>query len=165
MKTVPKWPLRPPGKPVEILLVEDNPGDVFLLETIFGSSRYRVRLNVVRDGEEAMGYLYRRVPYRDAPRPELILLDLNLPRKNGHEVLHEIKESDRLNTIPTLVLTSSKQDGDWERAHEARANGFLQKPREWSLYPALLKYLEERWLRGIQEGKGWENPEGEEDIS
>ncbi len=143
----------PAENPLEILLVEDNPGDVILLEKLFEGSRCRVRLNIVGDGEEALGYLHQRGPYHDAPRPELILLDLNLPRKNGHEVLQEIRGSATLNSIPTVVLTSSAQDADWRRAHDAGVNAYLRKPRDWSRYPSFLKYLEDYWLWDIQKGK------------
>lgn len=155
----------PMGKPVQVLLVEDNPADVSLLEKILENSQYPVRLNVVQDGEEALAYLRHQGPYRDAPHPGLILLDLKLPRKSGHEVLEEMQRSTHLRSIPTVVLTQSKQGGDWRRAHEAHVGAYLLKPKDWFHYAGLLKYLEENWFRGIQQAMAWENPETEGEPS
>ncbi len=155
----------PTRKPVQVLLVEDNPEDVTLLEKILENSQYPVRLNVVQDGVEALAYLRRQGPYRDSPPPGLILLDLILPRKSGHEVLEEMQRSMVLRSIPTVVLTQSKRDADWRRAHEARAGAYVLKPKDWSHYAGLLKYLEENWFQGLQQPKIWENPETEGELS
>lgn len=135
---------------VEILLAEDNPGDVDLLRETFKRSRFDIRLSVVEDGEQAMDFLRRRKPYLSAPRPDFILLDLHLPRKNGHQVAAEIKASRRLSGIPTLILTGSAQDEDKWRAYHTRVSAYLLKPAELRHYDLLLNYLEENWIKELR---------------
>jgi chemotaxis family two-component system response regulator Rcp1 len=135
---------------VEILLVEDNPGDVALFKEALKPSRFTLRLSVVPDGEEAMRYLRREAPYGNASKPDLILLDLNLPRKDGHEVLAEIRRTSRFSGIPALILTGSNTDEDKWKAYRSRADAYLLKPQDLSHLKALLRYLEENWLKDIQ---------------
>ncbi len=135
--------------PIEILLVEDNPGDVTLMRELLKLSKFPTRLGVAQDGEQAMAYLRREGPFASVGRPDFILLDLNLPKKNGHEVLAEIRRSSRLSGIPVLILTTSNQDDDKWQAYHCRADSYLVKPRELSQFKALVKYLEENWFKEV----------------
>jgi chemotaxis family two-component system response regulator Rcp1 len=150
MKTLVKPDPKAGQRPVEILLVEDNPGDVNLLSETFKNSRFAIHLSVVQDGEQALNFLRRKSPYSSALKPDLILLDLNLPRKNGHEVAAEIRRSRHFSDIPTLVLTSSDHDDDKWKAYQTRVSAYLLKPAEWSQYGVLLNYLEENWMKEIR---------------
>jgi chemotaxis family two-component system response regulator Rcp1 len=150
MKTLVKPDPKAGKRPVEILLVEDNPGDVNLLEEAFKTSRFPIHLSVVQDGEQALNFLRRKNPYFSVLKPDLILLDLNLPRKNGHEVAAEIMRSHHFSDIPILVLTSSNHDDDKWRAYQTRVSAYLLKPSEWSQYGVLLNYLEENWMEDIR---------------
>lgn len=134
------------GKPIEILLVEDNPGDVRLTQEVFKESKIRNRLHVVKDGVEAMAFLRRQGKCTDGVRPDLILLDLNLPKKDGREVLAEIKADDDLKRIPVVVLTISKAEEDILRSYNLHANCYLNKPIEFEQFIKLVKYIEEFWL-------------------
>lgn len=135
---------------VEILLVEDNPGDARLIHETFKRSRFAVNLSIVSDGDAAMDYLNRKRPYHAAPRPDFILLDLNLPRKNGHEVSALIKSSRRLSGIPTLILTGSARDEDRWQAVQSRASAYLVKPVELNHYNLFLSYIEEKWMKDLR---------------
>src|SRR5215813_9791212 len=115
-------------KVTEILLVDDNPGDADLTREGIEDSQIPSRLHVVENGEEAMTFLQRRGPYAAAPRPDLILLDLNLPKRTGHEVLQDIKSDPDLRRIPVVVLTTSAADADVARSYELAANCFITKP-------------------------------------
>ena len=134
---------------VEILLVEDNPGDVTLVKEMLKLSRFPVHVGVARNGEEALTYLRREEPFAYAPEPDLILLDLNLPKKDGREVLGEIKKDPALRHIPILILTSSRNDSDIQQAYQSEANFYLVKPMDLSEFPALMKYLEDFWIKNI----------------
>lgn len=113
----------------DILLVEDNPGDVRLTREAFNESHITDTLHVVNDGVEALDFLYKRGEYEDAPRPDIILLDLNLPPKNGDEVLNELQqESSGLSRIPVIVLTSSQADEDIVKSYDQQANAYMTKP-------------------------------------
>jgi len=133
------------GKPVEILLVEDNPGDVRLTQEVFKESKIRNKLHVVKDGVEAMDFL-RQGTGANGVRPDLILLDLNLPKKDGREVLAEIKADDNLKRIPVVVLTISKAEEDILKSYSLHANCYLTKPIEFEQFFNLVKYMEEFWL-------------------
>jgi chemotaxis family two-component system response regulator Rcp1 len=133
------------GKPIEILLVEDNPGDVRLTQEVFKESKIRNQLHVVKDGVEAMDFL-RQGTGANGVRPDLILLDLNLPKKDGREVLAEIKADDDLKRIPVVVLTISKAEEDILRSYSLHANCYLTKPIEFEQFFNLVKYIEEFWL-------------------
>lgn len=134
------------GKPIEILLVEDNPGDVRLTQEVFKESKIRNKLHVVKDGVEAMDFLRRQGKDTNGGRPDLILLDLNLPKKDGREVLAEIKADDDLKRIPVVVLTISKAEEDILRSYSLHANCYLTKPIEFEQFFNLVKYIEEFWL-------------------
>jgi chemotaxis family two-component system response regulator Rcp1 len=134
------------GRPVEILLVEDNPGDVRLTMEALRDGKVRNRLHVVDDGEKAMAFLRRQGGYPTAPRPDVILLDLNLPRKDGREVLTEIKQDPDLKRIPVVVLTSSEAEQDILRAYNLHANCYITKPVDLEKFLAVVKSIEAFWL-------------------
>jgi len=131
---------------VEILLVEDNPGDVRLTQEALKSDRLWNTLQVVRDGVEAMAYLRREGEFRGAVRPDLILLDLNLPRKDGREVLAEIKADDDLKLIPVVVLTTSQAEEDVLKAYGSHANCYITKPVDLAKFMAVVKSIEHFWF-------------------
>lgn len=132
--------------PIEILLVEDNPGDVRLTREALKDAKVLNTLHVVEDGVSALDFLYRRPPYADAPRPDLILLDLNLPRKNGREVLAEIKADDRTKMIPVVVLTTSRAEEDVLRAYNLHANCYITKPVDFAQFTHIVRTIEDFWL-------------------
>ncbi|HUE97028.1 MAG TPA: response regulator [Longimicrobiaceae bacterium] len=134
------------GTPVEILLVEDNPGDVRLTREAFKDAKVRNNLHVVDDGVKALEFLRSEGEYAAAPRPDLILLDLNLPRKGGREVLQEIKSDPDLLQIPVVVLTSSEADQDIAQAYELHANCFITKPVDLDQFLSVVRSLEDFWL-------------------
>ena len=138
------------GTPIEVLLVEDSPGDVRLTQEAFRDSSLSIHLHVASDGEEAMDFLNRVGIYSDAPRPDLILLDLNLPRMDGREVLAHIKEDDRLKSIPTVVLTTSEAETDVVRSYRLQANAFLSKPVKVDAFETLLKGIHDFWLTKVR---------------
>ncbi|WP_447969116.1 response regulator [Nitrospira sp. M1] len=131
---------------LEILLVEDNEGDVRLTREALKDVKVPARLSVVYDGEEALAFLRRHDLYADAARPDLILLDLNLPKKSGHEVLAEIKSDENIQAIPVVVLSSSAQDDDIFKAHERFANCYVTKPVDLNEFWNLIKHIVEFWL-------------------
>jgi chemotaxis family two-component system response regulator Rcp1 len=132
--------------PIEILLVEDNPGDVLLTREALGEGRVPNRVTVARDGVEALAMLRRQGAHAAAPRPDLILLDLNLPLKDGREVLEEIKADSDLQRIPILILTTSKADPDVRAAYQHHANSYLVKPVDLEQFVALMRAIESFWL-------------------
>lgn len=134
------------GKVIEILLVEDNPGDVRLAQEALKESKVRNRLFVVEDGVEAMAFLRQQGKYADTPRPDLILLDLNLPRKSGREVLSEVKTDDSLKRIPVVVLTSSTAEEDVMKCYDHHANCYISKPLDFNQFMEVTKSIEEFWL-------------------
>lgn len=134
------------GQPVKILLVEDNPGDVRLTQEAFKENKVRNSLNVVEDGLEAMLFLHRVGKYANAPRPDLILLDLNLPKKDGREVLAEIKEDPNLKSIPVVVLTTSKAEEDIIKSYNLHANCYITKPVDLEQFITVVKSIEDFWL-------------------
>ena len=131
---------------IEILLVEDNPGDVRLTREALRDGKVQNRLSVVPDGVEAMAFLRREGAYANAPRPDLILLDLNLPRKNGREVLAEVKSDPDLLRIPVIVLTTSGDDQDVLRAYEYHANCYITKPVDLEQFLAVVRSIEQFWF-------------------
>jgi chemotaxis family two-component system response regulator Rcp1 len=133
-------------KPVELLLVEDNPGDVRLTQEALKESSMNVHLNVAKDGVEALDFLYHKDPFRNAPQPDLILLDLNLPRKSGREVLSEIKADPKLKRIPVLVMTTSRAEQDIQRAYQLNANCYITKPMDLDDFLRTVRAIEEFWL-------------------
>lgn len=139
--------MQPPLKALHILLVEDNPGDVRLVREALRDSDTPLELNVVNDGEQAIQFLSRGGSFRSAPRPDLVLLDLNLPKKSGHEVLAEIKTSDEWRSIPVLVYTSSDADADVNGAYDLHANCYVRKPSNLDEVVQVLRCIEMFWLR------------------
>ena len=133
-------------RPVEILLVEDNPGDIRLTREALRETTLRTRLNVVSDGAQATSYLRQRPPFEDSTRPDLVLMDLNLPRRNGHEVLKEIKEDTRLRAIPVVILTTSNAEKDIARAYEAHANCYIRKPVDFGQFMDVVRMIERFWF-------------------
>jgi CheY-like chemotaxis protein len=131
---------------VDLLLVEDNPGDVRLTEEALKDGPVQVNLSVAKDGVEAVEFLTRTGRFQNAPRPDLILLDLNLPRKNGREVLAEIKSDPDLRQIPVIVMTTSKSEQDIERAYELNANCYITKPIELDDFLGVVHSIEDFWL-------------------
>ncbi len=130
----------------DILLVEDNPGDIRLTQEALKDNRLVNHLSVVKDGEEAMAFLRQEGKYVDAPRPELILLDLNLPKKDGREVLEEIKHDPSLRRIPVVVLTTSCAEVDILKAYDLNGNCYITKPLDWEQFIRVVKSIEEFWL-------------------
>jgi CheY-like chemotaxis protein len=128
---------------IEVLLVEDDPGDVVLIREAFDEKKVGNRLSVVSDGVEAMAFLRREGEHADAPRPDLILLDLNLPRKNGREVLEEIKGDPELGIIPVIVLTTSEAEEDIVRSYELHANAYITKPVDFDRFAGVVHQIDE----------------------
>ena len=137
-------------EPADILLVEDNPGDVRLTQEAFKEGQIQNRLHVVTDGVEAMSFLNQSGDFADAPRPDIILLDLNLPRKNGDEVLEEIREDPILRPIPVIVLTSSQAEEDVVKSYNLCANAYLTKPVDPDRFTAVVRTFEEFWLSVVR---------------
>ncbi len=133
-------------KPIEILLVEDNPGDVRLTQEALKESKVSNTLSVVNDGVEAMDYLKRKGIYAEAVRPDIILLDLNLPKKDGREVLEEIKGDSNLKEIPVVVLTTSQAEQDIIKAYSNHANCFISKPVDFNRFVEIVKSIELFWF-------------------
>ena len=128
-------------KAIDILLVDDNPADIDLTREAFKESRIINRLSVVNDGEEALAFLRREDPYADAPRPDLIILDLNMPRKDGHEVLKDMNEDEDLNAIPVMILTSSREDKDIIDAFYHHAKCYVTKPIDMNMFFVTLRSI------------------------
>lgn len=134
------------GKPIQILLVEDNPEDAALTIETLQEGRIRNHITRVEDGVQAMDFLRRNEPYADAPRPDLILLDLQLPRKNGREVLMEIKEDRELKRIPVVIMTTSSAEQDIFESYNLHANCYLTKPVELDEFIDVVRRIEDFWL-------------------
>lgn len=134
------------SRPVDILLVEDNPGDVRLTQEAFRESRMPVKLSVVMDGEDALNYLYRRPPYENVTRPDIILLDLNIPKKDGREVLSEIKNDLSLKYVPVVVLTTSNAEQDIVKTYNLNVNAYINKPVDFDKFFDIVQKIEEFWL-------------------
>lgn len=138
--------MTPYGKPIEILLVEDNPADVRLMKEALKDSKVRNLLHVVEDGVEAMSYLRQEGKYSNVAAPDIILLDLNLPKKSGIEVLSEIKENDELKKIPVVVLTTSSAEEDIVKSYNLHANCFITKPVDLEQFIKVVRTTEDFWL-------------------
>jgi CheY-like chemotaxis protein len=137
-------------KQVEILLVEDNEGDVGLVEEVFEDAKIRNVLHVAEDGEEAMEFLHKEKSYTDAPTPDIILLDLNLPQKDGREVLEEIKTDEKLKRIPVVVLTTSKAEEDIIKSYDLHANSYITKPVDFDQFIKVIRSIEDFWLEVVK---------------
>lgn len=134
------------GRPIEILLVEDSPSDAALTTEALHEGRVLNNLNIVQDGEQALAFVRREGKYASAPRPDLILLDLNLPRKDGREVLAEIKSDPSLTCIPVVVLTTSKDESDVMAAYGRNANCYLAKPVDLENFIEMVRSIDSFWL-------------------
>lgn len=137
---------RAAARPVEVLLVEDNPGDVRLTREALRDGKVSNHLSVVQDGVEAMRFLRREGPYADAPRPDVVLLDLNLPKKDGRQVLQEIKGDEALRTIPVVILTSSEAERDITGAYALQANCYITKPVDLDQFITVVRSIEDFWF-------------------
>ncbi|MCK9923197.1 response regulator [Frankia sp. AgPm24] len=129
--------------PVEVLLVEDDPGDVLMTREAFADHKLRNHLNVVSDGVEALAYLRGEGEYAGAPRPDLILLDLNLPRRDGRDVLREVKADERLRRIPIVVLTTSEAEEDVLSSYDLHANAYITKPVDFDRFVAVVRHIDD----------------------
>ena len=138
------------ARPVEILLVEDNPGDVRLAEEALRDAKMSNNLNVASDGVEALAYLRREGRHINAPRPDLVLLDLNLPKKDGREVLGEVKLDPDLRTIPIVVLTTSDADADVVRSYQLHANAYVRKPVDFDAFIEVVRSIEDFWFSVVK---------------
>ncbi|MEJ3746016.1 response regulator [Actinomycetes bacterium KLBMP 9797] len=136
--------------PIEVLLVEDDPGDVLMTQEAFEEHKLRNRLTVVQDGVEALAYLRREGQYADAVTPDLILLDLNLPRRDGRQVLAEIKDDERLGRIPVVVLTTSQADEDILRSYQLHANAYVTKPVDFDRFISVVRQIDEFFVSVVK---------------
>jgi chemotaxis family two-component system response regulator Rcp1 len=131
---------------IDVLLVEDSPGDIRLTQEAFRNTNASVRLHVANDGVEAMAFLRREGAQYSAPRPSIILLDLNLPKMDGREVLANVKKDDFLKTIPTVILTTSQAEADIVKSYQLQANCYLNKPVRFEEFETLIKCINDFWL-------------------
>jgi CheY-like chemotaxis protein len=138
------------GMPINVLLVEDSPGDVRLTLEAFRDANPTINVHVAADGVEAMAFLKREGTNAYAPRPEIILLDLNLPRMDGREVLAHIKDDDDLRTIPTVILTTSEAEPDIVKSYQLQANCYLTKPMQLDAFENLVKTINDFWLTKVK---------------
>lgn len=138
------------GRPIEILLVEDNPGDIRLTQEAFRDGKVANNMSVVTDGDEAMTFLRHEGEYAEAPRPDIILLDLNLPKKDGREVLAELKQDPNLRRIPVIVLTTSKAEQDILNSYDMHANCYITKPIDLEEFIKLVEGIGGFWLMVVK---------------
>jgi CheY-like chemotaxis protein len=136
--------------PMQVLLVEDSPGDVRLTREAFHTANVGISVHVAADGVEAMAFLRREGPYLRSPRPDLILLDLNMPRMDGRQVLAEIKGDNDLKAIPTVVLTTSEAEADVAKSYQLQANCYLSKPVQLEEFEELVENINEFWLTQVK---------------
>ena len=135
---------------IQVLLVEDSPGDIRLTQEALKDAKMHIHLDVTRDGEEAMAFLMREGKYANAPRPDLILLDLNLPKKDGREVLKEIKEDPTLKIIPVVILTTSASEADILRSYSLHANCYITKPVSLDGFLTVVKSIDNFWMSVVK---------------
>ena len=138
------------SRPCAVLLVEDNPSDVYLTQVAFRRSNAETQIHVVEDGIQAMAYLRQEGPYASSPRPDLVLLDLNLPRKHGHKVLREIKEDPELRGIPVIILTTSTAEADINLCYEDHANCYIAKPVDFDQFEKVVREIETFWFQCVK---------------
>jgi len=143
-----------PGHLIEILLVEDNPGDARLALEALKEAKVRNRLNLVEDGVKALDFLHRKGEYAAAPRPDLVLLDLNLPKKDGRQVLEEMKHDPDLKRIPVVVLTTSQAEQDILKAYDLHANCYIAKPVDLDQFMTVVRSIEDFWLTIVRLPRG-----------
>jgi CheY-like chemotaxis protein len=135
---------------IEVLLVEDDPGDVLLTKEAFADNKVKNNLNIVSDGEEAVAYLRRQEPFAEASRPDLVLLDLNLPRKDGREVLKDIKADPDLRSIPVVVLTTSEADEDILHSYDLHANAYVTKPVDFDSFIRIVRQIDDFFVSVVK---------------
>jgi CheY-like chemotaxis protein len=135
---------------IEVLLVEDSPGDVRLTQEAFREANSRIHLHVASDGLEAMAFLRQEGDFHDAPRPDFILLDLNIPKMDGREVLACIKKDDSLKTIPTIILTTSNSEADIAKSYQLQANCYLTKPVQLDEFESVVKSINDFWIAKVK---------------
>jgi len=133
-------------RPVQVLLVEDNPGDIQLTKEALENCKMYNSLHVADDGEKALDFLYKQEGFETAPTPDLIILDLNLPKKNGMEVLQQIKTDEKLRSIPVVILTTSKAEEDIARSYQLHANCYIQKPLDFEQFIKVVRCIENFWI-------------------
>lgn len=138
------------NKPIEILVVEDNPGDVELIRESFEGSSWEPHFHIATDGEEALAFLQRIEPYHDAPQPDLIFLDLNLPKKDGRQVLRFIKSNGELKAIPVIVLTTSRSADDILASYQLHTNCYMSKPADLDAFMEQMKVMQQYWFTKVE---------------
>lgn len=136
--------------PMEVLLVDDSPGDVRLTQEVFQDANLPIRLHIAADGVEAVTFLRKEGVHCEAPRPDFILLDLNLPRMDGREVLAHIKNDENLKTIPTVILTTSETEADILKSYQLQANAYLVKPVQLAAFESLIQSIGDFWLKRVK---------------
>jgi CheY-like chemotaxis protein len=141
---------KPAGQPIEVLLVEDDPGDVLLIREAFEFNKVHNNLNVVSDGEQALDYLRGTGDYVGRIRPDLVLLDLNLPRKDGREVLADVKSDPDLRTIPIVVLTTSEAEEDVLKSYQLHANAYVTKPVDFERFVAIVRQIDDFFVSVVR---------------
>lgn len=141
---------QPASRPIEILLVEDDPGDVLMTREAFEDYKIANRLSVVTNGEDAIAYLHRQGRFTDAPTPDLVLLDLNLPRRNGREVLADIKGDPSLRRIPVVILTTSDAEEDVIAAYDLHANAYVRKPVDFEQFVAAVRAIDDFFITVVR---------------
>ncbi|MDX6685386.1 MAG: hypothetical protein QOF26_1559 [Baekduia sp.] len=141
---------KPAGRPIEVLLVEDDPGDVLLIQEAFEFNKVHNNLSIVADGEQALAYLRREGEYAGVERPDLVLLDLNLPRKDGREVLAEAKGDPSLRTIPIVVLTTSEAEEDVMKSYDLHANAYVTKPVDFQRFIAVVRQIDDFFVSVVR---------------
>jgi CheY-like chemotaxis protein len=141
---------KPAGEPIEVLLVEDDPGDVLLIREAFDFNKVHNNLHVVADGEQALAYLRQEGDYAAMPRPDLVLLDLNLPRKDGREVLAEAKDDPVLRTIPIVVLTTSEAEEDVLKSYQLHANAYVTKPVDFQRFVSIVRQIDDFFVSVVR---------------
>jgi CheY-like chemotaxis protein len=141
---------KPAGQPIEVLLVEDDPGDVLLIREAFDFNKVHNNLNVVSDGEQALDYLRGTGDYQGRTRPDLVLLDLNLPRKDGREVLAEVKSDPDLRTIPIVVLTTSEAEEDVLKSYQLHANAYVTKPVDFERFVSIVRQIDDFFVSVVR---------------
>lgn len=137
------------NKTLNILLIEDNPGDILLTEEAFEESNFKAVINVARNGEEALNILNKNQGFKDIKTPDIILLDLNLPKINGHEVLNKIKQNKELRKIPVIILTSSAADEDILKSYDSYASGYIVKPVDIEKFAKVVATIEDFWFSTV----------------
>jgi CheY-like chemotaxis protein len=143
-------PIEAGARPIEVLLVEDSPGDVRLTQETFRDANQSIHLSVATDGAEAMAFLRREATHVDAPRPDVILLDLNLPKMDGREVLVQIKKDEELKAIPIVILTTSDAEADIVTSYRLHANCYLTKPVQLKAFEDLVKSINDFWMTNVK---------------